>query len=148
MKVIANELRQIVTDSQRLLEIDGAAASVRREGKWSKKEILGHLIDSAANNHQRFVRLQLQDELVLPGYDQPNWVRTQRYQERAWKDLVELWSAYNRHLAHIIESIAPQSLGNVWKAKDGDLDLAFLVRDYLRHLLHHMEQIEDSGSGH
>src|SRR4029434_9691950 len=83
------------------------AAQKPAPGKWSKKEILGHLIDSAANNHQRLVRLQLEREISLPGYEQDGWVRVTRYQDLRWPDLISLWAAYNRHLATIIESIDP-----------------------------------------
>jgi len=87
-----------------LLAVTGQAADPRPDGKWSRKEILGHLIDSAANNHQRFVRMQHEEALVLPGYRQDDWVRTQNYAAREWRDLVELWMAYNRHLAHILRN--------------------------------------------
>ena len=63
---------------------EDAASKKPAPNKWSKKEILGHLIDSAANNHQRFMRLQLQTEISLPGYDQDDWVRLNHYQQRTW----------------------------------------------------------------
>jgi len=110
-------------------------------GTWSKKEILGHLIDSAANNHQRFVRLQLQPEIGLPGYEQDGWVRTGRYQQQPWTNVVALWAAYNRHLATVIESLDPSTLGHVWHAADGDLTLEFIATDYVTHLKHHLAQI-------
>lgn len=109
--------------------------------KWSKKEILGHLIDSAANNHQRFVRLQLEREIGLPGYEQDGWVRINRYQDTPWSDLITLWAAYNRHLARVIESLDPSSLGHVWHSPEGDKTLEFIATDYVRHLRHHLAQI-------
>lgn len=117
------------------------AAQKPAPGKWSKKEILGHLIDSAANNHQRFVRLQLQPELTLPGYDQDNWVRLNRYQQTSWREIVTLWSAYNRHLATVIESLDDDARGHVWHSPEGDVTLEFIATDYVRHLLHHLKQI-------
>jgi hypothetical protein len=62
-------------------------------GGWSRKQILGHLIDSASNNHQRFVRALLQDELRWPNYEQEGCVRVQRYQDMAWRDLAAFWAA-------------------------------------------------------
>jgi hypothetical protein len=118
-----------------------AAAQKPAPDKWSKKEILGQLIDSAANNHQRFMRLQLQPEINLPGYDQDNWVRLNRYQQTSWREIVTLWSAYNRHLATVIESLDDAALGHVWHAPDGDLTLEFIATDYVRHLEHHLKQI-------
>jgi hypothetical protein len=118
-----------------------AAAQKPAPHKWSKKEILGHLIDSAANNHQRFMRLQLQPEISLPGYDQDNWVRLNRYQQTPWREIITLWSAYNRHLATVIESLDDGALGHVWHAPDGDLTLEFIATDYVRHLKHHLKQI-------
>ena len=118
-----------------------AASKKPAPNKWSKKEILGHLIDSAANNHQRFMRLQLQAEISLPGYDQDDWVRLNRYQQRTWHEIVTLWSAYNRHLASVIESLDDSALGHVWHSPDGDVTLEFIASDYVRHLKHHLAQI-------
>ena len=120
---------------------DDAASKKPAPGKWSKKEILGHLIDSAANNHQRFVRLQLQPEIGLPGYDQDNWVRLNRYQQKSWNEIITLWSAYNLHLASVIESLDESTLGHVWHSSDGDVTLEFIATDYVRHLKHHLTQI-------
>ena len=136
-------LSSVVTNAlPRLQAISDSAASQKpAPDKWSKKEILGHLIDSAANNHQRFVRLQLQPELTLPGYDQDNWVRLNQYQQTPWSDLVTLWSAYNRHLATVIASLDDEALGHVWHSSDGDVTLEFIATDYVRHLQHHLKQI-------
>jgi hypothetical protein len=120
---------------------EDAASKKPAPNKWSKKEILGHLIDSAANNHQRFIRLQLQTEISLPGYDQDNWVHLNHYQQRTWNEIVTLWSAYNRHLASVIESLDDSALGHVWHSPDGDVTLEFIASDYVRHLKHHLAQI-------
>jgi hypothetical protein len=120
---------------------EDAASQKPAPNKWSRKEILGHLVDSAANNHQRFMRLQLQPEISLPGYDQDNWVRLNRYQHSPWSDIVTLWSAYNRHLATVIESLDEGALGHVWHSPDGDVTLEFIATDYVRHLKHHLTQI-------
>src|SRR6266849_9532888 len=66
--------------------------------KWSPKEELGHLLDSAANNHQRIVRTQLEDKPAMPGYDGDGWVELHRYQQRDWRELIEVWEALNRQL--------------------------------------------------
>src|ERR1700689_5734779 len=71
-------------------------------GGWSRKQVLGHLIDSASNNHQRFVRAMLQPSLDFPGYDQEGNIRGQAVQEADWGLPVSLWAAYNRYLAHFI----------------------------------------------
>ena len=126
----------------RLSAIPDQAAGLRpAPDKWSPKEILGHLIDSAANNHQRLVRLQLEDEISLPGYDQDGWVRVSRHHNLPWMELVALWAAYNRHLAALIESIDPSALDHVWHSPDGDVTLEFIATDYVRHLNHHLQQI-------
>ena len=143
MESVANDLLSVLKTADRLRQIDEATASKRPgPNKWSNKETLGHLIDSAANNHQRFVRLQLMPRLDLPGYEQDGWVSVQHYQDRTWKDLIELWQVYNTHLATVIRHVDPKALRNLWRAPDGkDVDLEFIIRDYVVHMRHHLDQI-------
>ena len=114
-------------------------------GEWSAKEVVGHLIDSASNNHQRFVRLQLVDGLDFPDYSADNeaWVRVQRYRERPWPDLLVLWRAFNVHLAHVMRSVDPACLENSWVIDaDQSISLHAMMVDYIRHLELHLNQIE------
>lgn len=122
---------------------DADALRDRGPGKWIRKEILGHLIDSAANNHQRIVRAQASNPLVMPGYDQEAWVRANGYRSRAWSELVGLWVALNRHLAQAVD-LVPAAAWAHHCAIGGDepVTLEFLVADYLRHMRHHLAQIE------
>ena len=119
-------------------------------GEWSVKEVLGHLIDSASNNHQRFVRLQLVDNLVFPNYgpDNSKWIKVQKYQERRWADLLELWRHLNLHLVWMVRTVDENSLGHSWQAGPGKtITLAEMMSDYLRHLNDHLEQIRASAAG-
>jgi hypothetical protein len=118
------------------------AGRPRAPGKWSPKQVLGHRIDSAANNHQRFVRAQEGSDLRFPAYDGDRWVACQRYGSRPWSDLIDLWRAYNRHLAHVLRSI-PASRASVPCAigEGAPVTLAGLASDYLRHLRHHLDQV-------
>ena len=143
MQTVADELQTLLTAAEVLRRIDDDTASARpAPDKWSRKETLGHLIDSAANNHQRFVRLQLGERLELPGYAQDDWVRVQRYQERPWAELIDLWEIYNTHLAAVIRAVDPSTLRHVWARPDGsDVDLDFIIRDYVVHMRHHLEEI-------
>lgn len=144
MQTLAGELRaEIDATLPRLRAIDEAAASADRgPGKWARKEVLGHLIDSAANNDQRFVRAPSADPFVGPGYHQDAWVAAHRYHERPWTELVELWAALNHHLAYAIESVPASALQRRCVIGDGDpATLEWIIRDYLRHLRHHLAQI-------
>ena len=155
MQDCVDDLRStIAAESVRLGSISDSAASLRRApGKWSPKEIIGHLIDSAANNHARFVRGQAMDDLLFEGYDQNAWVRVQRYNECSWIDLIQLWYAYNGHLADVMERADPDALARPRARHSLDriafhpLDpstpatLAFVMRDYVAHLKHHLNQI-------
>jgi len=146
--VIAAELDETLENARScLLAISEDAAGARpAPDQWSKKEVLGHLIDSAANNHQRFVRLQNEDVIALPSYQQNEWVRAQNYGGRGWQELIELWLAYNRHLAHVMRYSDGAAARHVWKAPGVDYELEYLMEDYLRHLRHHLAQILDASA--
>ncbi len=136
-------------ERERLLAMKEDEVSLKRSpDKWSKKEIIGHLIDSASNNHQRFVRAQLTDELAFPGYVQGKWVESQNYADESWQLLVELWSAYNLHLAHVIDRIPPEKLAMSCKiGENGPVTLEGIIADYVRHMEHHLKQINNSSQG-
>ena len=114
----------------------------RGAGKWVKKEILGHLIDSALNNQQRFVRAQMTDRLAWPGYEQDRWVSLQKYKERPWTELVQLWEQLNRHIVHVMANVPDGRLNTKCVIGDDDpVTLNWLMNDYVRHLRHHLDQI-------
>jgi hypothetical protein len=142
---LANALRVEVERASGHLRTMAEAdvTGVRGAGKWLKKEILGHLIDSAANNHHRFVRAQLAGPFTGPKYDQQAWVSIHAYRQRSWLELVELWVALNRHLAVVIESVPDDKLNTPCIIGDDEaVSLEWLMEDYLRHLEHHLQQIE------
>jgi hypothetical protein len=109
--------------------------------KWSRKEILGHLIDSAANNHHRIVRAQYEDNPSIT-YDQNNWVSIQDFKNASIENLINLWVSYNKHLAHIISIIPKDKYNNLCDIKAAQpVTLEWLITDYIRHLKHHLNQI-------
>jgi hypothetical protein len=111
-------------------------------GGWSRKQVIGHLIDSASNNHQRFVRAAQQASLDFPGYDQEGNIRVQAPQEADWALLVSLWAAYNRYLAHVIAHVPASKLETPCRIGSREpVSLAFIATDYLTHLIHHLNQI-------
>ena len=145
-EVIGSRLKAEIDRAQPRLHTiaEEKASKPRSAGKWTRQQILGHLIDSAANNHQRFVRAQAVPELRLAGYAQDHWVASQRYADRRWSDLIEFWSAYNHHLAHVIASI-PESLRDT-PCRIGDsppVSLSYIALDYVGHVGHHLNQIFD-----
>jgi hypothetical protein len=104
--------------------------------------VLGHLIDSACNNHRRFVLGQSPDIRKFDGYAQNDWVGRQHYDKVSWRDLVALWTSYNRHLAHVMSCAPAETLAHSAESYDGTpVTLEFLMGDYITHLRHHLEQI-------
>jgi hypothetical protein len=121
---------------------DEQAAAPAAPGHWSRKQILGHLLDSAANNHHRFVRAQIEGELRMPGYAQEAWVSSQHYQDRPWNELVAFWTTYNHHLLHVMERASKTRLSSPCRIGDGaPVTLEFLMTDYVTHLKHHLGQL-------
>lgn len=144
MVALSAELLRVVNSAEEILrrvsaEESGVAALA---GGWSRRQVMGHLIDSASNNHQRFVRASLQDSLEFPAYDQNGWPRVQAVEEADWPLLVALWANYNRYLAHVIAHLPTAKLEVPCRIGDDEpVTLKFLANDYLRHMAHHLRQI-------
>ncbi len=107
--------------------------------KWTLKEMIGHLIDSASNNHQRFIRLQLEAVLVFPKYDAEEWRNATKIHSFDFATLFTLWKTYNALILHLIENMHPAALGHVWRREDKDLSLEALIHDYFAHIELHRD---------
>lgn len=113
------------------------------ENKWSKKEILGHLIDSAINNIQRFTEIQtFEKPYKIRTYNPDDLVKSNDYQNKNNQELLDLWLHLNHHILHIIKNKAKETLTHQLVLPNGELsDLQFLIEDYFDHLYHHLNQI-------
>ncbi|MBU1001803.1 MAG: DinB family protein [Proteobacteria bacterium] len=135
------DAQQTVADFQELLDNTPAeAAHVRvSPDAWTLAEIVGHLLDSASNNHQRFARLRLGDLENFPGYEAESWVAAQGYDACDFQPLATLWASYNALLLHLAAT-TPESAGkNAWIRTDGPQTLEFLITDYYSHLRLHTD---------
>jgi hypothetical protein len=113
---------------------------------WSLKEIVGHLIDSASNNHQRFVRLQIENLEGFPAYEAEQWIRIQQYNRMDWDLLKSLCMHYNLMILGIVERIPEKCLSNSWSGDDEQRTLQWLVNDYYRHLRWHTDHYQRRAS--
>jgi len=132
---------------------DSDASTPPAPGKWSPKQVIGHLIDSASNNHQRFVRANFTNDLISPGYDQEKWVLLGCYAEAPWESLITLWREFNFQIARVMEATpddardTPRARHNLhqlaWRAvpEDQPATLGYFMSDYVDHLEHHLAQI-------
>jgi hypothetical protein len=155
MQDFLDDFRQTIdTASSQLLQIPAEQSQTpRAAGKWSPRQIIGHLIDSASNNHQRFVRAQFTDDLIFAGYEQEGWVRVQDYQGEQWADLVQLWKLYNQHMLHLISQVPEETrmklrykhnlhqLASESLSENQPVTLDWFIRDYLDHMKKHLKQI-------
>ena len=124
-----------------LVTLSNADASrPEREGKWSTKEVVGHLTDSAVNNLARIIRLQISPE-AMPGYAQEAWVQLQHYHQREWSEVLGLWFALNEHLVWTIRHIPQPTLALPGVVAGGPVTLGFLIEDYIAHMEHHFRAL-------
>jgi hypothetical protein len=118
------------------------AGEAWREGGWTRKQIVGHLLDSAANNRQRFVRAEIDGQYVGPSYTQDGWVAAHGYAEQSWKTLLEWWDVEHEILSAVVDRIPEDRLDascNV--GEDAPVTLRFLIEDYIRHQQWHVRQM-------
>ena len=112
-------------------------------GKWSKKEILGHLVDSGINNLQRFTEIQFENKpYQIRTYDQDELVKANDYQNSETKEIAELWNSINNRILHLVKKQTQDTLNYKIELQKGNFsDLRFLINDYVEHLEHHLKQI-------
>ena len=139
---LEDAVRAAIGPLEEIAEVEAAKKPAVAE--WSKKEELGHLIDSAANNHVRFVRAALEPDFRGPGYAQDDWVRLHGYQEMQWLEMLDFWRRYNALLAHLVRRIPEDRLGALCVVGDSSrVTLRFLIEDYVMHMRHHLDHILD-----
>jgi hypothetical protein len=142
---LARSLEQVLAfESVNLRVLTDEQAAIRPAGpnSWSRKEELGHLIDSAVNNHVRFVGAALQNEYTGPTYDQDGWVRVHGYHELPWLSLLDAWRQHNESLARLVKRIPDERLAAPCRIGSGaPVTLRFLIEDYVLHMQHHLDHI-------
>jgi hypothetical protein len=125
-----------------LLDIDEITFNQKTQpGKWSKKEIIGHLIDSATNNHHRFIRGQFEENPTIM-YDQNKWNESGYYQTIDTLQIISFWTAYNWQILHLIKRIPNDKLANkIVVSDEGSVTIEDLFHSYVEHLEHHLRQV-------
>jgi hypothetical protein len=135
------ELLQTSPDKLAKLSKDGVEGKASPSA-WSAKEELGHLLDSAANNHQRIVRAQLEENPAMPGYEQNRWIVVNGYQSRDWDELIDTWRAFNRQLVAAAESVPASGWSRTLSVAGAQpVTLEFVFDDYIEHMVHHLRHI-------
>lgn len=142
MKNATRELREIVEAySRKLTDIPRNEFSAKPlPHKWSKIEVLGHLIDSAQNNLRRFICGQYESDPPHIVYQQDFWVAANHYQHMKQEEVIALWRLLNLRICAVLENMPPENYGK--QCNTGSLhSLEWLAGDYVKHLKHHMNQI-------
>jgi len=140
MQTIIHQLEKIIKDYTPKLQQLGEADFSHKPSptKWSSKELLGHLIDSAQNNIRRFVVAQYEDKPYIV-YKQDDWVAAANYQNYPLKDLIDLWILLNRHIVIVLKNI-PQTVLSKEVQTQEIHSIQWLAADYNKHMLHHLHQ--------
>jgi len=121
---------------------EASASRPEKTGKWCAKEVIGHLTDSAINNHARVMRLQIEVTPNLSGYEQVAWVSLQHYADSDWGRLLGIWATLNEHFASAVSHIDKARLANRGNVEGDELTLAFLIEDYIAHMEHHLRALD------
>ena len=138
---LIDDYKEKINNFYELMDSNKNIVDIRvSEDKWTLKEMVGHLIDSASNNHQRFIRLQIDKEINFPAYDHEQWKDISNIHEFEFSDLLNLWKSYNYFLLHLIKNIDVKDYGNKWIIDHKEITLKFIVEDYFgQHMDWHIE---------
>jgi hypothetical protein len=143
MNSLSQRLQSAIAEEEpRLRAITEQSAGASRGEGWSRKQELGHLIDSSANNRARFIGAALAGQYAGPSYDGPGWVKLGGYAGIPWADVVDLWKTLNQALIVLLEHIPPGRLSAQCRIGDAEpVTLEFVIADYILHLRHHLDHI-------
>ena len=145
MTNLLQKLQTVIAETEPKLAAIGEKSGAERPGGgegWSRKQELGHLIDSAVNNRARFINAALAGEYAGPSYDGDGWVALGGYAEMSWSDAVGLWSALNRALAVVVGRIPTDRLSTPCRiGGGGPVTLEFVIGDYIDHMQEHLDHI-------
>lgn len=146
VKQVAAELRLMITTYSTAftaLQEEDFATKPNPE-KWSKKEIVGHLIDSAQNNLRRFIVGQYETNPPHIVYDQNFWVKVNNYQNMTSMDVIVMWMLVNFRISEVLENMPEENYSkqcNTGKGEPQLYTLEWLASDYVKHMKHHINQI-------
>jgi hypothetical protein len=141
---LAARLEDVVMAGMRWLGklSEEVAARPEREGKWSAKQVMGHLTDSAVNNLGRVVRMQIAPGQKMAGYEQEEWVAVQHYQERDWSQVLAAWAILNGQMAWVVAHVDKSKLAQTGFVEGNEQTLGFLIEDYIAHMEHHLRLMQ------
>ena len=157
MQEFTEQFRQLIESAEEKLSAISEQDSLKSSapGKWTCREILGHLIDSSINNARRFITGQSMTELIFDGYDQNIWVSSQKYNEQPWPELIATWRQANLHIVNLTRAIPADVLNRshdvhnldkiAWQKipRDQLVTLAYVITDYFGHMIYHINHILD-----
>ncbi len=113
--------------------------------KWSKQEILGHLIVSALNNLKRFAEIQFSPSpFIVQSYHQNKLVAVNHYQDLPLDHLLDLWKVLNQQIVYVVEYISAEKLNSsvISQYDNNEMKtLGWVICDYLAHMEHHIKQL-------
>lgn len=145
-----NEIKRLKQDIELVEKLFSTNSIINFEEKstplvWSKKEILGHLIDSALNNLQRFTEIQFSEKpYIVRSYNPDALVIANNYQNKDKDALFQLWLQLNKQLVFIIQNLSADTLKlQLILPNQETKDLKFLISDYIDHLEHHLNQLKN-----
>jgi hypothetical protein len=145
MTETTNKLEHLLKRGLEYLARSSELEMARKESpkKWSKKEILGHLIDSGIKNLQRFTEIQFKNKPYrIKKYNQDELVKVNDYQNSDTREIIKFWELINKRMLYIIKKQSKKTLNyKIELEKDNFSDLRFLINDYVDHLEHHIKQI-------
>lgn len=119
------------------------AQTTYAEGKWTLKEVLGHVIDTERIFTYRILAFARGETQALPGFEQDDYVKCGNFNNRTWQSLVNEFTLVRNSTLALIQSLPEDLTTREGNANGYKFSIRALIALVTGHEMHHANIIQE-----